>query len=120
MNDKKTGDSPPELWAVVEIMGHKRYAGRVSEYSQLGVPLVRIEVPDVDGQPAFEKLFSGPAIYCVTPCDKEAALTAARQFRERPLSLVSLPMRDLTRRIEDCEERPEKYGPDYLDDDDEY
>ena len=34
-----------ELWAVVEVMGHSRYAGKVSEYAELGVPLVRVEIP---------------------------------------------------------------------------
>ena len=80
-----------ELWAIVEVMGHARYAGRVSEYTELGVPLVRVEVPATDGQPAFEKLLGASAIFRITPCTEKVAREAARQFAVRPLSLVSLP-----------------------------
>lgn len=82
---------PTDLWAIVEVMGHTRYAGRVSEYTGLGVPLVRVEVPAVDGVPRFEKLLGASAIFRITPCDEAAATEAAKQFRVRPLSLVHLP-----------------------------
>lgn len=85
MNDKE------ELWAIVEVMGHAKYAGRVSEYTGLGVPLVRVEVPAVGQSPAFEKLLGASAIFRVTPCTKEAAEIAAAQFRVEPLALVALP-----------------------------
>jgi len=84
------------FWAVVEVMGHARYAGRVSEYTQLGVPLVRVEVPAVGGEEAFDKLLGPTAIFRVTPCSKEAATEAARQFRVTPLALVDLPPRQLS------------------------
>lgn len=45
-----------ELWAIVEVMGHARYAGRVSEYAELGVPLVRVEVPAVNGEAIEEEI----------------------------------------------------------------
>jgi len=80
-----------ELWAIVEVMGHAKYAGKVSEYTELGVPLVRVEVPASDGRPAFEKLLGASAIFRITPCTKEAAETAAHQFRVEPLALVQLP-----------------------------
>jgi hypothetical protein len=80
-----------ELWAIVEVMGHARYAGRVSEYSELGVPLVRVEVPATDDQPAFEKLLGGSSIFRITPCTEEVARRAAASFRVRPLELIHLP-----------------------------
>ncbi len=80
-----------ELWAIVEVMGHARYAGRVSEYTELGVPLVRVEVPATPECPAFEKLLGASSIFRITPCTEEAARTAAGQFRVQPLNLVALP-----------------------------
>jgi hypothetical protein len=92
-------------------MGHSRYAGRVSEYSELGVPLVRVEVPAVGDQPAFEKLLGGASIFRITPCSEEAAREAAKQFRVRPLSLVRLPS------VEPSGEPDKEFGCGYLEED---
>lgn len=84
-------DHQSETWAIVEIMGHRRYAGRVSQDTALGVPLLRVEVPETKDCPAFEKRFAAGAIYCVTPCTEAAARAAAEQWRERPAVLLDLP-----------------------------
>ncbi len=78
------------LWAIVEVMGHSKYAGRVSEHTGLGVPLVRVEVPQVGDRQSYEKLLGASAIFRITPCTQETALEAAKQFREEPLSLVDI------------------------------
>ena len=83
-----------EMWAIVEVMGHSQYAGRVSEYSELGVPLVRVELPETENQPAFEKLLGASAIFRITPCTEDVARAAAERFCVRPLSLVALPTRE--------------------------
>ncbi len=85
-----------EAWCVVEIMGHSRYAGRVSEQSIGGCSFVRIDVPAVEEQPAFTKLFAQGVIFSITPTDEATARRAAAQFRERPLVLwEALPPRRL-------------------------
>lgn len=99
---------PAELWAIVEVMGHAQYAGRVSEFTGLGVPLVRVEIPAVDGVPAHEKLLGAASIFRITPCTEETARAVARSFRVRPLALCCLPSvepgRVLGRPDEDDEE----------------
>ena len=108
-NDQQTTAEPiAELWAIVEVMGHSQYAGRVSEYSALGVPLVRVEVPAVGDQPAFEKLLGAASIFRVTPCTEDVARVAAAPFAVRPLSLVRLPAAE-----------PARLAFDYDDEDDE-
>jgi hypothetical protein len=79
-----------EVWGILEIMGHSRFAGRISESTRFGVPLVRIEVPATKDAPAFEKHFGAASIFAVTPCTEAAARAAAEQFRERPTTLVDL------------------------------
>lgn len=34
-----------EGWAILELMGHRRLGGRVSQVEQYGVPMLRIDVP---------------------------------------------------------------------------
>jgi len=80
-----------ELWAIVEVMGHAQYAGRVSEYTALGVPLVRVEIPETPGPPAHEKLLGAASIFRITPCTEETARAVARSIRVRPLGLCYLP-----------------------------
>ncbi len=94
MSETTERDRPQDLWAIVEVMGHSRYAGRVSEYTGLGVPLVRVEVPETEEEPAFEKLLGAASIFRVTPCTEDVARRAAESLRVRPLSMVALPSRE--------------------------
>lgn len=80
-----------ELWAIVEVMGHSQYAGRVSEYSELGVPLVRVEIPETSRAKAFEKLLGQASIFRITPVTEDVARRAAESFHVPPLELISLP-----------------------------
>ena len=66
-----------EGWALVEIMGHKRFAGRVSEENVIGVPMLRIDVPVSRERPGFIKYFAAGAIYGITPMTEEATRTLA-------------------------------------------
>lgn len=79
------------FWAIVEIMGHKRYAGYVSEEVLGGASFVRVDVPDQNGCKAFSKMFGAQSIYCITPVSEDAAKAAASQFKEQPLSEWDLP-----------------------------
>lgn len=94
---KQTEPGPRDVWAIVEVMGHAQYAGRVSEYTGFGVPLVRVEIPETKGQPECEKLLGGSAIFRITPCTEEAARAAAESLCVRPLSMVALPCREPAR-----------------------
>lgn len=57
-------------WAIVEAMGHRRYAGQVT----LELGLVRVDIPDTEGP-----LYLGTgAIFAISPCTEAAARAAAR------------------------------------------
>lgn len=86
MSEEKTG-----FWAIVEIMGHKRYAGHVSEEVLGGASFVRVDVPANGKDAAFSKLFGASSIYCITPVSEEAARIAAGRLQEQPLSEWDLP-----------------------------
>lgn len=74
-----------ELWAVVELFGHQRIAGKVSEHN-LGGTFVRVDVPAVGGRPGFTKLFGNAAIYGMTFVDRDVALAAAEKLAIAPVT----------------------------------
>lgn len=83
-----------DQWAIIQVMGHTAYAGRVSEASIGGASFLRVDVPAVDGCQAFTKFLGAGSIFDITPCDEETALRAAKSFGVRPfahLTTVRVP-----------------------------
>lgn len=78
-----------DQWGIVEIMGHQRIAGRISEQAIGGTSFVRVDVPEIDTVPAFTKMFGSGAIYAITITDEETAITAAKSFFEKPIDTFS-------------------------------
>lgn len=74
-----------DQWAIVEIMGHQRYAGRVTEQAVGGTSFVRVDVPGTSEREPFTKLFGSSAIYAITVVDEETAKAAVGEFRQQPL-----------------------------------
>lgn len=85
-----------EEWAVVELMGHLKLAGKVSEATIAGASLLRIDVPELpteDGRPAqpgYTKFFGPASIYSITPCDQDVAMRVARYLRRAPIQRYEL------------------------------
>lgn len=76
-------------WAIVELMGHRRIAGRVTEQEIAGRAFLRIDIPQEDGGEATE--FYNPAsLYGMTPCDEALARVVAREIDRRPVSAYAL------------------------------
>ena len=70
-------------WAVVELLGHVRIAGRVSEEERFGTKLGRIDVPQLDGG-FVTQYFSGSSLYRMTPCTEEVARAVAGRCDREP------------------------------------
>lgn len=121
-----------EQWAILEIMGHNRFAGLVSEETIGGASFVRVDVPEAEGVPAFTKFFGASSIYCITPVAEEIARGVARASQKRPIEVYDLPA-DMRKLIEinsvTVEARPDEpwmqrcevpVDDELVDDDDEY
>lgn len=87
MNSKETFES----WAIIELFGHNQIAGHVTEQAIGGASFIRVDVPEVDGKPAFTKFFGGDAIYAITPTTEEIATEAASRLDVRPVALWVVP-----------------------------
>lgn len=84
-------DEKFETYAILEIMGHQKYAGLVTEKTIGGTAFVRVDVPEIDGRPAFSKLFGAGSIFCITPVSKEVAEATAAGLRQAPLNTWDFP-----------------------------
>jgi hypothetical protein len=78
-----------EGWAIVEIMGHRRLAGFVTEQQLAGAGFLRLDIvgrdtvideddgPEVALKGGFEggvtQFYSPSAVYCVTPTTQDIA-----------------------------------------------
>ena len=80
-----------EEWAILEIMGHQTYAGRVTEQTVGGASFVRVDVPAVGDLQPFSKLFGASSIYCITPVTEAVALARAATLKQQPLDIWDLP-----------------------------
>lgn len=79
-------------WAVVEVMGHKTYAGQVREEVIAGTAFVRIDVPETSRKPAYTKYIGTGSIYAISPTSEAAARIAAMRLDEPPVNVYVIPL----------------------------
>jgi hypothetical protein len=71
-------------WAIVELMGHRIRAGRVTEVELAGGKMLRIDIP-TEGEDVTE-FYSTAAIYALRPCTEEIARRKAGGYNDpRPV-----------------------------------
>ena len=80
-----------EAWAVVELMGHRRLAGFVTEQEVFGAGLLRIDVPG-EGDAMTTQFYSPAALYCLTPVSETVARAYAAKNYMRPISAFDLAL----------------------------
>ena len=90
-----------EGWAILELMGHRRLAGFLSEQTIGGASFLRIDVPT---DPAATQFYSPSAVYAITPCTEDTARDVATGSRVAPVERWQLPA--APNRCDDCR-RPE-------------
>lgn len=78
-----------EQWGILELMGHVRVAGRVTEEERFGAKMGRIDVPKDDGM--HTQYFGGSSVYRFSPTSEEVARAAARGITAEPVHRWELP-----------------------------
>ena len=71
-----------EHWGIVELMGHQRTAGRLTEEMIGGANMLRVDVPD--GNEFRTAYYGASAIYAVHITDEAIARAAADKMGSRP------------------------------------
>ena len=86
------GDTFEQQWAVLELLGHVRVAGKVTEEEHFGGVLGRIDIPDVNGG-FTTQYFGGSSIYRLMPTTEEIARAVALTSQPEPIHPWELPAR---------------------------
>ncbi len=98
--EKVTPDQPKAetgVWVILEIFGHKVIAGYMSRDENLGVPMLRIDIPATDRFPAFTRHYHPNAVYSISYVSEEAARLAAEEVSENPISVYVPELGELAR-----------------------
>ncbi|HEU0113098.1 MAG TPA: hypothetical protein VFQ80_00385 [Thermomicrobiales bacterium] len=74
-------DATFEGWAILELMGHRRLGGRVSEATIAGAAFLRIDIPRPDDpeRVVATQFYNPAALYSLTPTTAEIACAIAAQ-----------------------------------------
>jgi hypothetical protein len=75
-----------EEWAIVDVMGHQRFVGRVFEQVIAGQGFVRVDIPAVEGVQAWTKLIGPSSIYAITPVSEDVARAMAAKRKSIPIA----------------------------------
>lgn len=77
-----------EGWAVVELMGHRKLAGKVSEATIAGGAFIRLDVPS---EPPATQFYSPSAVYCITPTTEDTVRAFSKKNAPEPVTRWELP-----------------------------
>ena len=88
-------------WAIVELFGHQKIIGVVSETTIAGGPFLRVDVPSVGDEKAFTRFYGHSAIYAISPLSEEIALKLVKNNRLVPVHPFELPRQPKEAKIED-------------------
>lgn len=80
-----------DQWAIVELLGHRRAAGRVREVQLAGAGFLRLDIPATPGHAAQTQYVSPGSVYALHPTTEAIATAAAGRFRPEPVSRWELP-----------------------------
>lgn len=114
MTDQSTQETQENAYdgfAIVELMRHRRTAGLVTEISQFGATMIRVDAIDPESETVEivnTQFYGGAAIYCLSPCDEAAARALLRRSHGLP-DPVRLALNQVRPAIEDHSDDHEEH-----------
>lgn len=75
----------------MELFGHQKIVGQVTEAALAGGAFLRVDVPGFNASPAFTRYFSPGAIYSINPITEAVARGLMDRYRNEPVSRYELP-----------------------------
>lgn len=78
-------------WVVLEVLGHRRLAGHLTEHTIAGHGFLRLDIPADDSAPEVTQLFNPTSIYAIHPTTEAIARHVAKSCRPEPVARWELP-----------------------------
>lgn len=76
-----------ELFAIVELFGHQKISGKVSEQTWGNATFIRIDVPETKTVPAFTRFVNPTAVYAINPVTEDVMKIKAEAFEQSPINV---------------------------------
>ena len=76
-------------WAIIQVFGHEQYAGHVTTEQIGGTSMIKLTVPDVEGEfplPGFTKYINISSVFDITPVAEEYAKAMVRRLKKHPVT----------------------------------
>jgi hypothetical protein len=109
----QTSDAVFDEFVILELMGHRRLAGRLREQEIAGEGFLRLDVYPGDAtEPIATQYYRPGAVYCITPTTEAMARQVAQGTDPGPVKRWELPAPT------GSAGPPEEYDPDLEDFDD--
>jgi len=83
-------DEKFETWGLLELFGHQRLAGKLSEQTIGGCHFIRIDVPPVEDVQGYTRFFTQGAIYSLTPTTESIARALANRLQAQPVQIYDI------------------------------
>lgn len=88
----QTTDIAFDEWVILELMGHRRLAGRLREQEIAGEGFLRLDIfPGPVDEPAATQYYRPGAVYCITPTTEQMARLVALGADPGPVKRWELP-----------------------------
>lgn len=76
-------EEPFDQWGILELMGHIRVGGKVTEEQRFGATVGRIDIPTADG--VVTQYFGGSALFRFTPTTELIAREIGAGYDSMPI-----------------------------------
>lgn len=84
-------DETFDQWAIVEMLGHRRVAGRIREVQLAGAGFLRLDIPATNGHGDQTQYIAPGSVYALHPVSETVARHMAEQLRPEPVHRWELP-----------------------------
>lgn len=89
LKDNPMPEPLPDTWAIVELMGHVKIAGRLTEEEKFGGKLGRLDIPNDGG--FTTQYFGAASVYRISLVTEEVARHVTKNTTSTPVSPWDFP-----------------------------